>query len=65
MADSYDAMTSTRPYRPAMEMSTVLAEIEANKDKQWRGDVAEAFLKCLEGGIIEKMLVNQNNSANI
>ena len=65
MADSYDAMTSTRPYRPAMEMSTVLAEIEANKDKQWRGDVADAFLRCLKSGIIEKMLADQNNTANI
>lgn len=27
--------------------------------------MANAFMKCLEGGIIEKMLANQNNSANI
>lgn len=46
IADSFDAMTTSRPYRPGMALETALSEIEKNKGKQWRLDVVEAFMRC-------------------
>jgi putative two-component system response regulator len=45
VADSYDAMTSERPYRGAMSVETARAEIERGKGTQFDPEVAEAFLR--------------------
>lgn len=45
VADSYDAMTSERPYRRAMSVETARAEIERGKNTQFDPEVAEAFLR--------------------
>jgi len=45
VADSYDAMTSERPYRKAMNVETAYAEIERGKRTQFDPQVAEAFLR--------------------
>lgn len=52
IADSFDAMTSDRPYRPGMTLEQAIAEIEKNKGKQWRSDVVEAFLRSVQKGLI-------------
>jgi HD-GYP domain-containing protein (c-di-GMP phosphodiesterase class II) len=43
IADSYDAMTSERPYRPAMSTETAAAEIRRCAGNQFDKDLAEAF----------------------
>lgn len=53
MADSFDAMTSSRPYRPGMTLDQALTEIEKNKGKQWRSDVVEIFLLSVKKEIIK------------
>ena len=53
MADSFDAMTSNRSYRPGMTMMQAIIEIEKNKGKQWRTDVADAFLRSAQKGLIK------------
>jgi len=45
VADSYDAMTSERPYRGAMSVETACAEIERGKNTRFDPEVAEAFLR--------------------
>ncbi len=45
VADSYDAMTSERPYRKAMSAEAACAEIERGKRTQFDPEVADAFLK--------------------
>ena len=45
VADSYDAMTSERPYRKAMSVETACAEIERGKGTQFDPRVADAFLR--------------------
>ena len=47
VADSFDAMTNNRPYRPAMELSAAVAELEKNKYSQFDGHVADACLGML------------------
>ena len=53
IADSFDAMTSNRPYRAGMTLDQAVAEIEKNKGKQWRSDVVDAFLRVVQKGIIK------------
>jgi putative nucleotidyltransferase with HDIG domain len=45
VADSYDAMTSERPYRKAMSVETACAEVERGKGTQFDPSVADAFLR--------------------
>ena len=45
IADSYDAMTSSRPYREAMSAETAMNEILENADKQFDPELADIFVK--------------------
>jgi len=45
VADSYDAMTSERPYRKAMSAETACAEVERGKGTQFDPGAADAFLR--------------------
>lgn len=47
VADSYDAMTSDRPYRIALRKEAALDEIRLNGGKQFHPDVAEAFVAMM------------------
>jgi HD-GYP domain-containing protein (c-di-GMP phosphodiesterase class II) len=44
VADSFDAMTSDRPYRAALPMEVALDEIASSSGTQFDPDVVEAFL---------------------
>jgi putative nucleotidyltransferase with HDIG domain len=48
VADSFDSMTSDRPYRPSPGMNYALSELEKYKGIQFDQRVVEAFLKVLE-----------------
>jgi len=45
VADTFDAMTSERPYRAAMSDEAACAEIERCKGTQFDPEVADAFLR--------------------
>jgi len=47
VVDSYDAMTSDRPYRRAMRPDAALQEIEANAGVQFDPQVVEAFVRVM------------------
>jgi response regulator RpfG family c-di-GMP phosphodiesterase len=44
VADSFDAMTSTRPYRPAMSIDTAVEELKKNRNLQFDKNIIDAFL---------------------
>jgi len=44
IADSFDAMTSVRPYRPALSVQKALQELDEGKDKQFHAPAVRAFL---------------------
>ncbi len=48
IVDSYDAMTSNRPYRKAMSPCDALAEIERNAGKQFDPTLVAAFLEMMK-----------------
>ncbi len=44
VADSFDAMTSVRPYRPALSVQKALQELDEGKDRQFHAPAVRAFL---------------------
>ena len=46
VADAFDAITSTRPYREAMSEEFAVGEIKKNSGRQFDPRVAEAFLRA-------------------
>jgi putative nucleotidyltransferase with HDIG domain len=50
VADVVEAMSSHRPYRPALGLEKALEEISAQKGKRYDHRVVEAFEKALERG---------------
>lgn len=47
IADSFDAMTSTRVYKKQKQFKEAVLEIEKNKGKQFDPDIADLFLQSL------------------
>jgi len=47
VADSYDAMTSTRPYRPALSPEEAAAELIECSGSQFDGRIVEAFVSAM------------------
>jgi hypothetical protein len=47
VADSYDAMTSNRPYRRALSNEIAISEIERNSGVQFDPQVVEAFMRFM------------------
>jgi putative two-component system response regulator len=56
VVDSFDAMTSSRPYRPAILPEAAYDEICSLAGHQYDPTMVEAFKRCWERGEIEKIL---------
>jgi HD-GYP domain-containing protein (c-di-GMP phosphodiesterase class II) len=50
VADSFDAMTSDRPYRGAMRVDRALAEIDGGAGTQFDPEVVRVFVRMIEEG---------------
>ena len=48
VADAYDAMTSHRPYRAAMDMETVIHELKMNSGIQFDPAIVSTLIKLIE-----------------
>jgi HD-GYP domain-containing protein (c-di-GMP phosphodiesterase class II) len=53
VADTFDAMTTTRPYQQAMEIGFVIERIRQLSGVRFEPRVTEAFLRAYERGAIE------------
>lgn len=51
VADAWDAMTSNRPYRAALEQDVALGELMRGRGTQWEAEVVDAFAATLPGAI--------------
>jgi HD-GYP domain-containing protein (c-di-GMP phosphodiesterase class II) len=56
VVDAFDAMTSHRPYRPALTIGAALAEIERCAGTQFDPEIAQVFLAAYDAGEIEESL---------
>jgi len=54
VVDTFDAMTSDRPYRKAKSFKTTLKEIKRCAGTQFDPDIAQLFLDAWEKGLIDK-----------
>ena len=50
VADTFDAMTSVRPYRPGLPVSAARAELVRCSGTQFDPDVVRAFLAAIDAG---------------
>ena len=55
IADAFDAMTSDRPYRKAMEMEEALTEIERCSGKQFDPEITKVFIEIINNIIYDGM----------
>jgi HD-GYP domain-containing protein (c-di-GMP phosphodiesterase class II) len=53
VADTFDAMTSVRPYRPGVSLDDTLAELRRCSGAQFDPVCVAAFLEALEAGAID------------
>lgn len=61
VADSFDAMTSDRPYRPALDRATAVAELEKNKGKQFDPNLVDLFVGLLDAKFPVPTAANGDN----
>lgn len=53
VADSFDAMNTSRVYREKLPMDYIIKEIENNKGKQFDPKIADIFLELIKEGKIK------------
>ena len=52
VADTFDAMNSTRPYRKQMKMEDIVAELKRVSGTQLNSQIVEHMLKMIEEGVV-------------
>ena len=63
MADAFEAMTSDRPYRPALSYEEAVAELEAGKGTQFDPLVVDTFLAMVEEGTVSELNQDQTEES--
>ncbi|MBI2412640.1 MAG: GAF domain-containing protein [Deltaproteobacteria bacterium] len=63
VADTYDAMTTTRPYRKGLPPEVAIAELKKYIGVQFDGKVVEAFMRAFESGDITGAIPNAASGA--
>lgn len=64
VADAYDAMTTDRPFRPALSAEEALAELERNRGTQFHPAIASAFV-ALQRGLDPKRVLSPDELAEV
>jgi len=62
IADSFEAMTSARPYRPALSLEEVIKELKQCAGLQFDPKLAEVFIGIIEAGLPERVKIGQDAS---
>jgi len=63
IADSFEAMTSARPYRSALSCEKAVTELRRCAGSQFDPELVEAFLGIIEVGLPEKVRMAEHASA--
>ncbi len=53
VVDAFDAMTTTRCYRPAMSMENAIYEIWRNRGRQFDPQLADTFIRLYRQGVLD------------
>lgn len=62
IADSFEAMTSARLYRPALSLEEVLKELKQGAGIQFDPKLVEVFISIIEVGLPERVRIAQDSS---
>jgi diguanylate cyclase (GGDEF)-like protein/putative nucleotidyltransferase with HDIG domain len=62
LADSFEAMTSARPYRPALSLEEVVAELKQGAGFQFDPKLVDTFVDIVETGLPEGVKIGQEAS---
>jgi putative two-component system response regulator len=63
IADTWDAMTSDRPYRARLEPDEARRRLTAGAGSQWDQELVEWFLGLVDDGIIDRLAAAQYEAA--
>jgi diguanylate cyclase (GGDEF)-like protein/putative nucleotidyltransferase with HDIG domain len=64
IADSFEAMSSARPYRPALSREDVLLELRKGAGSQFDPSLVEVFIGIVEAGLPEKAKTGQSSPSS-
>jgi len=62
IADSFEAMSSARPYRPALCGEKVLKELRSGAGSQFDPGLVEVFIGIIEGGLPDRVKTGQDSA---
>ena len=62
IADSFEAMTAARPYRPALSIQEVITELREGAELQFDPKLVEIFIGIVESGLPEKVKAGPDSS---
>lgn len=63
VVDTYDAITSDRPYRDHRDPQVALDELKKFRGTQFDPDVVDIFLKAFEDGLIKQDVISRGQSS--
>jgi diguanylate cyclase (GGDEF)-like protein/putative nucleotidyltransferase with HDIG domain len=63
IADTFEAMTSARPYRPALPLEEIIKELRKGAGVQFDPKLVEVFIGIVEAGLPDKMKIAQQDSS--
>jgi len=63
IADSFEAMTSARPYRPALSIQEVITELRQGAGLQFDPKLVEVFIEIVESGLPNNVTTSQDASS--
>lgn len=61
IADAFDAMTSTRPYRKGVPLAAAIEQIEVNLDKQFDLSFGRRFIELAQSGVLDGIIGHSDN----
>ena len=65
IADTFEAMTSARPYRPALPLEEIIKELRKGAGLQFDPKLVEVFIGIIEAGLPDKVkIAKQDSSSN-
>jgi HD-GYP domain-containing protein (c-di-GMP phosphodiesterase class II) len=65
VADSFDAMTSDRPYRPGMSIHQAVHILQTGRGQQWDPEIVDAFLRYLANHAEQPLLPQSQSSVGV
>jgi len=63
IADTFEAMTSARPYRPALSLEEIIKELRKGAGLQFDPKLVEVFIGIVEAGLPDKVKIAKQDSS--